>query len=282
MSVTLRPMQEQDIAEGFALSHQMKWPHRREDWLQAWQHGKGMVALEGDTVIGTVLCWPWGGQLAMVGLVIVDERLQGKGIGKALMSAILSQLEGCNVRLHATEMGKGLYEKYGFTAIGMIHQHQTPFLPVLQARTLPPGWHIRPATENDLPAITALDKAANGMYRPQLFADLLVSGSPEVLTDATGTIQAVAVKRHFGRGYAIGPILGYQEERVCDLVAHQFSRLAGEFVRVDCDASLPFSKWLTGCGLAVVDAPVLMVRGTPWQPEPGGPQTFGLMTQAMG
>ncbi len=282
MSVTLRQMQEQDIAEGFALSQQMKWPHRREDWLQAWQHGKGMVALEGDTVIGTVLCWPWGSQLAMVGLVIVDERLQGRGIGKALMSGILSQLEGRNVRLHATEMGKGLYEKYGFIATGVVHQHQTPFLPVLQARTLPPGWHIRPATESDLPAITALDQAANGMNRPQLFADLLVSACPDVLIDTAGTIQAVAVKRRFGRGYAIGPILGYQEERVRDLVAHHLSRLTGEFVRVDCNASLPFSKWLTGCGLAVVDAPVLMVRGTPWQPEPASPQAFGLMTQAMG
>ena len=108
MSVTLRPMQETDVAEGFALSQQMKWPHRREDWLQAWRHGKGVVALDGESVIGTALCWSWGEELAMIGLVIVDERRQGRGIGKTLMSWALAQLEGYNIRLHATEMGKGL------------------------------------------------------------------------------------------------------------------------------------------------------------------------------
>ena len=282
MSVTLRPMQETDVAEGFALSQQMKWPHRREDWLQAWRHGKGVVALDGESVIGTALCWSWGEELAMIGLVIVDERMQGRGIGKTLMSWALAQLEGYNIRLHATEMGKGLYEKYGFVSTGTIHQHQNPSLPVLQAKAVPHGWQIRPAQEADLPVLVAMDHAANGMTRPQLFADLLASGRAEVLVDKEGAVQAVAVERAFGRGYAIGPVLGYAEENVRELVSHQLARPAGQFVRMDCDAALPFSAWLSECGLAVVDAPVLMVRGAPWQPASGGPVAFGLMTQAMG
>jgi len=31
-----------------------------------------------------------------------------------------------------------------------------------------------------------------------------------------------------------------------------------------------------------VDAPTIMVRGTPWAPQPGAMQAYGLMTQAMG
>ena len=77
-------------------------------------------------------------------------------------------------------------------------------------------------------------------------------------------------------------MLGYAEENVRELVSAHLARLAGQFVRLDCDAALPFSAWLSECGLAVVDAPVLMVRGAPWQPASGGPVAFGLMTQAMG
>ena len=57
--------------------------------------------------------------------------------------------------------------------------------------------------------------------------------------------------------------------------------LRGEFVRIDTDGALPLAPWLATLGLAQVDNPTTMVRGTPWTPPAGGMQAFGLMTQAM-
>jgi len=58
--------------------------------------------------------------------------------------------------------------------------------------------------------------------------------------------------------------------------------LRGEFVRIDTDAALPLAPWLKTLGLEQVDAPTIMVRGTPWMPQPGAMLAYGLMTQAMG
>ena len=40
-------------------------------------------------------------------------------------------------------------------------------------------------------------------------------------------------------------------------------------------------RQLETLGLAQVDAPTTMIRGTPWSPQQGEMQAFGLMTQAM-
>jgi hypothetical protein len=100
-----------------------------------------------------------------------------------------------------------------------------------------------------------------------------------VLENAQQQIQGFASLRRFGHGWAIGPVIAKELPVAQALITALMQGLGGEFIRIDTDGALPLAEWLTTLGLEQVDAPTIMVRGTPWTPQ--GMQAFGLMTQAM-
>ncbi|MGK3141696.1 GNAT family N-acetyltransferase [Pantoea sp. C2G6] len=279
MSLTIRAMTPDDLDSCYAMTQALKWPHRREDWTLALQLGEGTVIEEQGRLIGSAVLWRWGESAATVGLVIVDNQQQGRGLGKQLMLAQLEKLPDYNVRLHATEMGKGLYEKLGFVSCGEIRQHQTRAVTTLPDVVIPAGLQLRPVTPADHATLVALDQQAHGMHRPTLFDHLLRDCQTLLLQDAAQQIQGFASLRRFGHGWAIGPVIAADFPQAQALVASLMQSLHGEFLRIDTDASLPMSAWLHSLGIDQVDAPTTMVRGTPWTPQ--GMQAFGLMTQAM-
>lgn len=279
MSLIIRAMTPDDIEQCYALTQALKWPHRREDWQLALQLGEGTVIEEQGRLIGSAVLWRWGERAATLGMIIVDNQQQGRGLGKQLMLAQLEKLPDCNVRLHATEMGKGLYEKLGFVSCGEIRQHQTRAVTTLPDMVIPAGMQLRPATQADHATLVTRDQQANGMHRPALIAHLLRDCQTVLLEDAAQQIQGFASLRRFGHGWAIGPVIAADFPTAQALVASLMQSLQGEFLRIDTDATLPMAAWLESLGIPQVDAPPTMVRGTPWTPK--GMQAFGLMTQAM-
>jgi GNAT superfamily N-acetyltransferase len=272
-------MTPDDLDPCFSMTQALKWPHRREDWALALQLGEGTVIEEQGRLIGSAVLWRWGDSAATLGLVIVDNQQQGRGLGKQLMLAQLEKVPDYNVRLHATEMGKGLYEKLGFVSCGEIRQHQTREVTTLPDVVIPAGCQLRPATLADHSTLVTLDQQAHGMHRPALIAHLLRDCQTVILEDTAQQIQGFASLRRFGHGWAIGPVIAADFAIAQALVASLMQSLQGEFLRIDTDAALPMAAWLTSLGIPQVDAPTTMVRGTPWTPQ--GMQAFGLMTQAM-
>lgn len=279
MSLTIRAMTPDDIEPCLTLTQVLKWPHRREEWQLALLLGEGTVIEEQGKLIGSAVRWRWGDSAATVGLVIIDNHQQGRGLGKQLMLAQLEKLPDVNVRLHATEMGKGLYEKLGFVSCGEIRQHQTREVTTLPEIVIPAGLHQRPATRIDHATMVMLDQQAHGMHRPALIDHLLRDCQTVLLQDGAQQTQGFASLRRFGHGWAIGPVIAANFPAAQALVASLMQSLQGEFLRIDTDAALPMAAWLESLGIPQVDAPTTMVRGTPWTPQ--GMQAFGLMTQAM-
>lgn len=86
------------------------------------------AAVEGDTLLGSIQCWPialecdGGGSvpMIMVGPVAVEPDHQQSGIGRALMNRMLDAVPGCPAEGCATLMLVGdpeYYERFfGFTA----------------------------------------------------------------------------------------------------------------------------------------------------------------------
>ncbi|MGJ0191006.1 GNAT family N-acetyltransferase [Pantoea sp. RRHST58] len=281
MTTTFRAMNAHDIEPCYAMTQQLKWPHRREDWQQAMTFGEGVVIEEQGRLLGSAILWRWGERAATIGLVIVDSQQQGRGLGKQLMLTLLEKVPDYNVRLHATEMGKGLYEKLGFVTTGQIFQHQTRALEAVPPVAIPTGLTLRRAQAQDAAILTALDQQAHGMLRPKLIDHLINQHQTVLLEDAQGDVRGFASLRRFGHGWAIGPAIAQDFTTAQALVASLMQGLRGEFVRIDTDAALPLAPWLATLGLAQVDNPTTMVRGTPWTPPAGAMQAFGLMTQAM-
>ncbi|GAA0485345.1 GNAT family N-acetyltransferase [Tatumella punctata] len=284
MTIELRSMQETDLAQGFRLSQQVSWPHRYQDWQQALSLGEGVVAENQHGVVGCALLWQWGEARSTLGLVIVDPACQGQGIGKQLMQALLEKAAGGNVRLHATEMGKGLYQKYGFVVQCSVFQHQTAQLPEISAPRpdATAGETVRPLRREELPALIEQDYQAHGLYRPALWQDLLQSADALLVLENPARPLGYMVIRKFGRGHVIGPMLAADESSARKLFGYAAAQLTGQFVRIDTYGNTAFSDWLSECGLPVVDVPLMMVRGTPWQRKPEAMADFSFMSQAMG
>jgi len=279
MTMIVRPMTAGDLKSCFTMTQQLKWPHRYEDWQMAQQLGEGVVIEEQGKLIGCAILWRWGDQAATIGLVIVDSQQQGRGLGKQLMLALLEKVADYNVRLHATEMGKGLYAKLGFISCGSIRQHQTRALATVPNVTIPAGMRLRRVTEGDRATLVRLDQQAHGMLRPELIKHLIADNQTVVLEDVQQRPYGFASLRRFGHGLAIGPVIADALPIAQALIASLMQGLSGEFIRIDTDAALPLAEWLMTLGLELVDAPTTMVRGTPWTPQ--GMQAFGLMNQAM-
>lgn len=167
-----RRFTEEDIAAAHALTVELKWPHRVEDWRFVTGIGTGFAAVEGATLVGTALCWKYGSQTASLGMVIVAPSHQGRGIGRRLTELALEELGSRGTMLHATPAGRPLYEQLGFRAIGALDQHQGAALqPALVS--LPPAERLRPLGASDLPRLVELASRTSGLDRAEVLPALL-------------------------------------------------------------------------------------------------------------
>jgi GNAT superfamily N-acetyltransferase len=279
-NIRYRRMTAEDIPEVHKLSLSVLWPHRLEDWKFIQELGMGIVAEVDTCVIGAAMCWVHGSEYASIGMLVVSPEQQGCGIGQALVSRVLKEVGDRTVVLHAAQSGKALCESFGFTHVGMVHQHQgsvfrAPFVP------LGAGERIRPVGPRDEAALADMANRSTGMPRATVIRHLLTVANG-VAIDRYGVLIGFSTLRKFGYGYVIGPVVAPDAERAKALIAHWAGAYAGSFVRVDVPGTCGLSPWLTDMGLMQADHAVLtMVRGDLPRPDPAMTR-FGLLSQSLG
>src|SRR5688572_24665141 len=195
---TLRPVHAGDLAAMHGLAQQMSWPHRVEDCAQLLALGAGTVAVDATgRTVGAGLRWSFGRDVGTIGLVLVAPERQGRGIGRALMTALIADSEPRALMLNATAEGLSLYEKLGFVSTGFVRQHQGR---LTEAPVFPPAADVplRRAVSSDHAALCALDAAVFGADRSALIGKLLATGDAW-LVDRAGQPAGFAVLRAFGR-----------------------------------------------------------------------------------
>ncbi|MCB2046855.1 MAG: GNAT family N-acetyltransferase [Novosphingobium sp.] len=271
-------MTQDDLLGAIELSQEQSWPHRPEDWELFFELGEGIVAELDDKVVGTIMAWRFGEDYATIGMVIVTNEIQGQGIGRKLMQAMLDQLEGCNVVLNATQEGLPLYAKLGFVPCGVVRQHQGP-APAMPLIELMPGERVRPVGGSDEHLVDMYSKAS-GMDRSHIFEALCRDSSAVVLSRDHEPV-GFALLRRFGRGRAIAPIVAPDLDGAKVLITHWLGARAGKFCRIDVVEGLGLSKWLEAEGLPCVGTVTTMVRGKAPMPQEG-PQVFAIAAQALG
>jgi GNAT superfamily N-acetyltransferase len=272
-TVTIRALRCEDLAAAACLSEAVGWPHRADDWAFVLMLGEGVAACAPDgTLLGTALRWRWSDACANVGMVLVAPAQQGRGLGRRLMQAVLAGDEVQGVMLNATQAGYGLYEGLGFRPVGTVCQHQGVVAGGLYA---PP---LRSPTRGEGEGIFRLDRAAFGVARSALLQRLLAEGECRVIL-REGMLHGFAVRRTFGRGDAIGPVVAQSEADAIALVA---SLLRPGFQRIDIPGhATALAAWLTQAGLVAVDSVTAMVRGA-WPVGEGRARRFALASQAFG
>ncbi len=274
-----------------ALSQQAQWPHRLEDWALALSLSQGVVAVaapgsDGARVVGTALMTPYGEDAATINMVIVDESMRGRGLGRRLMDEVMALAGSRPLRLIATRDGLPLYEKLGFREVGTVVQHQGPAEPVPQ----PVTEDVAPADAAALPSLiaaslTALDRHAFGADRSALFTRL-AEVARFALLRRNGAVVGFAALRDFGRGKVIGPVVAPDADGAKALIAFFLAAHPGGFLRVDTTVDTGLGPWLAERGLRHVGGGIAMRRPAP-QPAPTDTpatpvMTYALASQALG
>lgn len=275
-----------------ALSQAAGWPHRREDWALLLGIGRGVAALDdGGRVAGTAMGVRFG-PVAMANMIIVDEAMRGRGLGRRLMRAAMERVEGegrPEWRLVATPEGMPLYRSLGFGETATVRQYQGAVGRVAGAENAA-RWLDAPAPR-DLERIAAIDRAATAADRRSLLDALAASGRFAVLRDTGGQACGYGVLHPFGRGMTAGPIVARTAREAADLLVHMARDCAGGFLRVDTvsapQASCPLAGAIAALGLPQAGEGTEMRRPAEGAPPPavaaaGDFHRFALASQALG
>src|ERR671927_1874790 len=115
--VEIRLLGVADLPAAMRLKESAGWNQTEADWLRLLSlepRGCFAATAEGGRLVGTVTTTTYGGELAWVGMVLVDPSLRRRGIASRLMGAALSYLDGEGietVKLDATPDGRHVYER---------------------------------------------------------------------------------------------------------------------------------------------------------------------------
>lgn len=253
---TIRRMQPEDRDAAVRLTQAEGWPHRREDWDFHCLLGQGWIASIADgAIVGTILWWSYGSAAGAAGLLVVDHRYRGNGIGRRLIEAIIDEAGPRTLQSVATRSGIKVLDTLGFRKIGMVQQWQGIPLSILTEE--PTDLTLRKADQTSLPSLCELDEWAFGAKRFELLASILTQNDG-VLAEKDGQLVGFGLIRPAGRGMVIGPVVA-SDESIATTIVSRLLTIDASFTRIDIPANANgLAEYLQQSGLILVDqAPVL-------------------------
>ena len=285
----IQPLTSADLPGCLALARDRRWLPEERKWRLLFDLAVvyGVRDPAGE-LAGVAVLTRYGTEFAVIGMMLVATRYGGRGLGRALMNRALADVGDAIVFLHATPVGRPLYEKLGFVPTGASHTYLGGFRPAAPAapRDSAPAAPAapaaaasavsaaaaseqgsRPAGPGDLMAIRRLDARANGTDRallvrrlPGFTEQLRVTERPGGITGYAGAYRGVA--------YAcIGPVIAETVDDAKTLIADVAGSIAGP-VRIDLGDRHPqLREWAVDRGLTPGASAALMVLGG--RPLPG-------------
>jgi GNAT superfamily N-acetyltransferase len=228
----LRPLRTDDMEAMMELSATEGWNQTAQDWKFLLEDPRNIsvAAVSGDRIIGTTVALNYAGQLAWIGMVLVNRAYRGKGVSRLLLQYIFESCKAA-VKLDATALGEPVYRKFGFLPEYTI------------ARMVNTGVATISSDHNDLPrqalskhfaSIVSLDKMALGIKREKLMAYYMQQypGKAQVLEE-NDRVEGFALGRDGYRYHHIGPIVAATTAQAALLLRHALAQLPGQPVVVD-------------------------------------------------
>ena len=201
-----------DISVAGVLSRAAGWNQLPADWQRfIKQNPEGCFkAVWDQRVVGTVTTTCHGDRLAWIGMMLVDSEYRRRGIGCQLMRHALSHLRSRGIRsikLDATDAGRSLYERLGFSVQWRWDRWQ-----LSGERSLP-----KPAQRDDwlsdaaaIEAASPLDRSAFGCARRPWLRSLARDAVTVGCIDGMGMIRPGRMASHLGPIVARGPAMAQQ------------------------------------------------------------------------
>jgi GNAT superfamily N-acetyltransferase len=262
-------MTAEDLHVGLRLARQAGWNQTEADWrrlIGLQPDGCFVAELEGRPVATVTACL--FGPVAWIAMVLVDEAVRGRGIGRSMVAHALEFLDGRGartVRLDATSMGLPLYQKLGFVA-------EYP-LARFGSRLRPSGAEsgAGPLHSDLMDRLITLDRAVTGTDREKLLRRLAAESPEAVRVVVRGDeVDGFLMARPGARATQVGPCIAGPEAGAL-LLSEARHTYAGQtvFVDVPADHAAACAQAQAG-GLTVQRHLVRMRRGDMIEERPEG------------
>jgi GNAT superfamily N-acetyltransferase len=220
-----------DLLLGMRLKAQAGWNQLEADWLRFLElepEGAFVAELDGAPVGTLAICVL--GPVAWIAMVLVDNAVRRRGVGRALMEHALTLLETRGVptvRLDATALGQPLYERLGFVTEHVLTRFEG---------VAPPGEEIpavQPARAAHLDRVVSLDRAVTGTDRSKIIRRLFAE-QPQAarVVERDGAVEGYLMARPGARAFFVGPCIA-QGDTGALLFADAWHRYAGQPIFMD-------------------------------------------------
>jgi len=229
--VEIRLLLEADIPAAMRLKEAARWNQTEDDWrrLLRLEPNGCFGAIKDGRLVGTTTTTIHG-ELAWIGMVLVEPQHRRQGIAAKLMDVALDYLKDKvdTIKLDATSLGQPVYEKLGFQVESVVERWSGT------ARST--GREIQPPAVMDRDTIRELlnlDRVAFKADRSRLIETLIDAAciSPVLMRD--GTLSGYALARSGTSRTYVGPVIAKDPEVAETLLDRMFSELAGREVYVD-------------------------------------------------
>lgn len=267
-SIAIRSLQPTDLPFGYQLSTAAGWNQLPADWQRALaldSSGSLIASLDGVDV-GTVTAVVFD-SIAWIGLMLVEPRARGRGVGRALMERVLDMLDARRVRsirLDATPLGQPLYEKLGFQPDYQLQRYAGAPRKPRSTPAVPSDTHLSAATDSDLSRIAALDTQVTSTRRHRLLAQLRRERPQGArIAQRRGILVGFSLQRAGRLGTLVGPCIGDSQAGAI-LLAEALESLSGTPTLIDVPDTHAQSRALVAeFGLQPARPLTRMTRGEP-------------------
>ncbi|WP_245887176.1 GNAT family N-acetyltransferase [Umezawaea tangerina] len=246
---TPRALTHGHLADCLSLARDRGWSPEERKWSFLLDNGTGYGLFDSGELVGTTVVTRYAGQHAVLSMVLVASSHAGQGLGRRLVEHALAEADCPVVSLHATAMGRPLYEKLGFRLVGRAVTHFGVF------RDAELSGSTRSALHADLPAVVERDAEAFGADRGVLWKDYFRFTDQVRLGPSGGFAAAWRTVDNL----SVGPVVAESVEEAKVLVG---DLAAGAEGALRVDAYHPeLADWLVERGLERRGGVDLMVLG---------------------
>lgn len=265
--IRIRLMTAEDVLLGVRLTSQNGWNQTPADWWRflVMQPEGCLVAELAGVAVGTAVVTAFGA-VAWISMVLVEQNVRGRGVGKALLSRAVQVADelGCkSIRLDATPLGQPLYKSLGFASQYELTRYAGTAVATVVSSASSDSVAVYRASPDDVAAILAIDSTATRTQRGK-FLTRLFAEAPDAVRVAwnDGRIAGYLTTRPGSDAIQLGPCIAETHEVGYALLNDALSRHASSRVYWDLPSSHSAAARLAQiAGLAPQRTFVRMCRG---------------------
>ncbi|WP_419902903.1 GNAT family N-acetyltransferase [Kiloniella sp.] len=215
---------QNDIPEILCLVEKLNWTHVEADLNVMFRAGS-FLGLREDCgkIIATGAIFPYGDNLASIGMIMVAPDHQRKGYGRAVMQDLHDSktAQGRRLCLIATDEGEQLYKALGYHVTSRIRKFFADPELLLETSTTVVNFDckMRHLTENDFSDVIELDSQSIGASREKLLRlRFAQSGVGVVIEGQNGKLIAFALSSLQREQCHLGPIVAPDRDTALILI----------------------------------------------------------------